>query len=212
MKRNIKTFIALVLVSITAISVSAQTEDSIAMQKFEALKAKAEALRVQADMGDVEAQYNLGRCYYEGLGVIQNVQQALALFSKAANAGYAPAQNRLGKAYEEGDFGNPNEKEAKKWYTLAATQGFSEAMFNLGNICVDGYFNFTAEAVKWFAKAAGQGFAPAMFNLGLCYEQGYGVKKNPATALQWYIQASENGHFEAKEAVSRLGEGAASDY
>ncbi|MDR1724873.1 MAG: sel1 repeat family protein [Bacteroidales bacterium] len=171
----------------------------------------AEDYRVAAESGIVDAQYQLGRCYYEGLGVERNIPEALAWYNRAATKGYAPAQNALGKAYETGDFGQDDQVTAKKFYLLAANQGYAEAMYNYGKLCLDGYFNYTAEAVKWFAKSAGQGYAPAMFDLGHCYENGYGVKPNRQTALQWYIKASEAGHEEAKEAVTRMGEGTGND-
>ncbi|MDR0790070.1 MAG: sel1 repeat family protein [Bacteroidales bacterium] len=168
-------------------------------------------LRIAAESGDADAQFQLGKCYYEGLGVEQNIHEGLSWYNRSATLGYAPAQNAIGMAYETGDFGAEDAKTAKKFYTMAANQGYAEAMYNLGRLCVDGYFNFTAEAVKWFAKAAGQGYAPAMFDLGHCYENGYGVKPNRTTALEWYIKASEAGYDEAKEAATRLGEGYGND-
>ena len=164
-----------------------------------------------ADRGNAEAQFQLGNCYYHGLGIEQNIQEALSWYNRAASSGYAPAQNAIGKAHETGDFGAEDLKTAQRYYTMAANQGNVEAMYNLGRLCVDGYFNYTAEAVKWFAKAAGQGFAPAMFDLGHCYENGYGVKTNRTTALEWYIKASEAGHGDAKEAATRMGEGYGND-
>jgi TPR repeat protein len=170
-----------------------------------------EDLRSAAEEGDADAQFRLGNCYYRGLEVEQNIQEALSWYNRAALSGYAPAQNAIGLAYETGDFGAEDLKTAKKFYTMAANQGYAAAMYHLGRLCVDGYYNFTAEAVKWFAKAAGKGYPPAMFDLGHCYENGYGVKPNRTIALEWYIKASEAGYEEAKEAATRLGEGAESD-
>ncbi|MDR1005341.1 MAG: sel1 repeat family protein [Bacteroidales bacterium] len=171
----------------------------------------AQNFRAAAESGNAEAQFNLGNCYYDGLGVEVNVVDAISWYSRAADQNYAPAQNALGKAYENGDMGTPDLKLAKKFYTLAANQGNLQAMYNLGRNSVDGFYNYTTDAVRWFAKSAGGGYAPAMFELGFCYEHGYGVKVNRAIALEWYIKSQQGGYEEAKEAVARLGEGSQSD-
>jgi TPR repeat protein len=181
------------------------------IMSFVVVSQTAEDYKVAAEAGDAQAQFKLGECLYLGNGVEQNIKEALTWFNRSASQNYAPAQNALGKAYADGDFGTEDLVIAKRLYTAAASQGYAEAMYNLGRMCVDGYFNYNAEAVKWFAKAAGQGYAPAMFDLGHCYEYGYGVKINRKIALDWYIKASEAGYDEAKDAVTRLGEGMTND-
>ena len=45
-----------------------------------------------ADQGDADCQYFLGFCYEDGLGVEKDLQQAQALFRKAAEQGHEAAQ------------------------------------------------------------------------------------------------------------------------
>ena len=43
----------------------------------------------------------------------------------------------------------------------------------------------------WFAKAAQQGYARAQMLMGECFENGYGVEKDAAKALELYRAAHE---------------------
>jgi len=64
-----------------------------------------------------------------------------------------------------------------------------EAQFELGSIYFYGDGIVKPEpalAVYWYRKAAEQGLTEAMFNCGLCYEQGFGVKRNAAEAVRFY--------------------------
>ncbi len=48
-------------------------------------------------------------------------------------------------------------------------------------------------AALWYRRAAEQNYTPAQINLGQLYEQGRGVAKDEATALNWYRKASGLG-------------------
>jgi TPR repeat protein len=41
-----------------------------------------------AEQGDAEAQYNLGFCYYKGLGVKRDYKLAKSLIEKSAGQGF----------------------------------------------------------------------------------------------------------------------------
>jgi TPR repeat protein len=59
--------------------------------------------RRAAKQGLVDAQYNLGICYDQGIGVGMDTKQALAWFRKAAEQGNVGAQYYLGTCYANGD-------------------------------------------------------------------------------------------------------------
>ena len=40
-----------------------------------------------------------------------------------------------------------------------------------------------------------------MYNLGYCFENGYGVALNLATALEWYTKARDAGHEGAEARI-----------
>lgn len=55
-----------------------------------------------AEQGDIDAQYELGNCYYNGNGVSEDKAEAVKWYYKAANRGYARAQYSLGNCYYNG--------------------------------------------------------------------------------------------------------------
>lgn len=65
------------------------------------------------------AQCNLGVCYEHGNGVEKNLEEAVKLYTKAANQGYARAQYYLALSYDKGEGVAKNDSEAMKWYLKA---------------------------------------------------------------------------------------------
>jgi hypothetical protein len=56
---------------------------------------------------------------------------------------------------------------------------------------------YVAAAELWRAEA-GRGSAEAKFGLGLIYDLGFGVPRNPAVALRWYLEAAADGLADAQ--------------
>jgi TPR repeat protein len=116
-----------------------------------------------AELGHVDAQYNLGVMYGNGLGVLQDHQEAARLFRLAADQGDASAQFNLAIRYDHG-LGVPQDnKAAVSLYHLAANQGDAKAQYNLGAMYEDGHGvrQDEKEATKWYRLAADQGHAGA---------------------------------------------------
>lgn len=86
----------------------------------------AATLKQQAQRGDSQAQYELGKRYSER----KHYVRASLWFRKAAEQGHPAAQNRLGVMYERGEGVSPDLIEAYKWYTLAAEQKNTFAVAN----------------------------------------------------------------------------------
>lgn len=80
-----------------------------------------------AELGDIEAQYNLGVMYDEGAGVEQDLVHAAAWYRKAAEQGFVDAQANLGVMYYHGQGVARDLEEARKWFRLASEQGDREA-------------------------------------------------------------------------------------
>ncbi len=83
-----------------------------------------EAFQKAARANNPEAQFHLGYCYENGLGVTRNYKEALHLYLKATNAGYAKAQLRAGYCYVDPKkrFTDENLGQAAYWYNKAAQQ------------------------------------------------------------------------------------------
>lgn len=84
---------------------------------------QAEGLRSSeegAERGDKSAQTELATCYYLGLGVQPNAQQAAYWFKRAAQQGETKAQFALGALYRCGDGVAKDENESRRWFQEAS--------------------------------------------------------------------------------------------
>ena len=161
-------------------------------EEFEQLKQRAEA-------GEAEAMFNLGVCYAKGLGVVQNDEQAVHWYQKAANLGIAGAMHNLGKYYATGLGVVQDHTKAVYWYQKASDLGNAQAMVDLGNCYRTGLGveQNDEQAVHWYQKAADLGIAVAMFNLGICYRTGQGVTQDDVQAVHWFQKAADLGNAKA---------------
>lgn len=60
------------------------------------------------------------------------------------------------------------------------------------------------EAIPWLEKAANAGHMRAPVILGILFEQGSGVKEDPAIAAKWYEKGIENGNAAAARRLANL--------
>lgn len=130
--------------------------------------ANLEQLIKNAESGDADAQYQLGKCHDEGAGVPQNSAEAISWYRKAAEQGHAAAQYMLGNAYAYGIEVEQDYDKALDWFRKAADQGQVDAQYNLGmsyhyGIGVD---EDEDAASQWYKKAADQGHEPSQVGLG----------------------------------------------
>ncbi|MDX2457423.1 MAG: tetratricopeptide repeat protein [Gammaproteobacteria bacterium] len=87
-----------------------------------------------AELGDVEAQYNLGVMYDQGASVDQDLGKAASWYRKAAEQGFLDAQANLGIMYFRGEGVPCDHTEAARWFQLAANKGDAEAANLLNRI------------------------------------------------------------------------------
>lgn len=123
-------------------------------------------LRLKAEAGDPEAQYNLGVIYDLGVGITRSYAESGKWYLKAASQGLAEAQFQLGVRYFEfGKKSRENYTTAFTWFFKAAGQGVPEAQYNVGVMYQlgRGVPSNHLEAYKWFNIAAAQGYAKAVF-------------------------------------------------
>lgn len=159
-----------------------------------------EAMRVEAEHGNAQAQYILGICIYEGLGVKKDCSEGVKWIRKAAEQGIIQAQYNHGVCHYKGQCIRQNFREAVKWFSKAAEQGHATAQYNLGYCYAHRYgigLNYN-EAAKWYRMAALQGIPEAQHNLGFCYVKGQGVPQSWTEAYVWFSLAAMNGLEEGK--------------
>jgi hypothetical protein len=115
------------------------------------------------DQPDLLQQIQIARMYEEGLGVEQDLMEAVRWYRLAAEQGDFPSQAKLGEMHD--------------WNANRTGDG-------IGEDC--------AEAPWWFRLSAGQGDSISRANIGRLYKEGRGVKKDLAEAARWYRLAEES--------------------
>ena len=146
-----------------------------------------EELLKRSKQGDLDAQIELGNCYYNGKGVEQDYLEAIKWYLKAANQGNASSQDMLGDCYYNGKGVEQDYLEAVKWYSKAANQGNKWSQNSLGRCYKNGYGieRNPYEAVKWYEKSG-------MVSRDLIEEL-----KVPTIVIKEVI---DNGHFKFSDA------------
>lgn len=152
-------------------------------------------LRMGAEQGSRDAQYELSALYAHGVGVFKNEKEAFKWLYKAADQGLTDAQHDLGTAYDAGK-GTPRDtEESIKWYRRAAWMGSAAAERRLNSLgCREwGLTQDHNKSIKWFQEAANQGYADACYELGLIYRDGIGRPKDLKKAIEWYRKGATLG-------------------
>lgn len=157
---------------------------------------------VQAGDRDMCA-FQLGECYFEGIGCNQDFQRAFELHLESASHGNDFAAYALGMDYYYGYGCKKDNKEALKWYKIAHESGFiPEATNNFASMLANGegcQKNIKA-AFNLFVMAADQGVCAAQYTLGMCYYEGsynsedVGIKKNDNLSRYYLELAAKQGH------------------
>jgi TPR repeat protein len=90
--------------------------------------------RKSAESGNAIAQYWLGECYAEGVGVAKDEKlavewrgRAAAKFLRSAEKGDVEAQECIAECHEKGHGVPQDAAEARKWYQRAADNGSENA-------------------------------------------------------------------------------------
>lgn len=162
--------------------------------------------RKLAEKGNIEAQYGLGKLYYDGdyydcIARCDSNKEAAKWYKKAAESGYMDAQYAFAECCRNGYGTGVDTAEAVKWYEKALHQGKE---LNAEILCFIGSYyynncNYT-EAIKWL-KAAEFENDIAQYLLGRCYYDGNGVNKDHIKAKYYYEKSANNGNTQARFAL-----------
>ena len=72
-----------------------------------------------------DGQFNLGFCYYIGLGVEQDYNEAFRLFRLSADRGFPVAMFAVGDCYYLGTGAEKDLDAAKAWYQKSLDAGYT---------------------------------------------------------------------------------------
>ena len=112
--------------------------------------------------GDPEMCAFLGKEFYYGMNVPQDLGRALRYLTTASEHGDAISQFILGFMYWSGRGTEPDLDEALRLFLLAADQGIPEAMYNVAKILLAKDFEKNRdEAIRWLKRSANAGYSTA---------------------------------------------------
>lgn len=149
-----------------------------------------EKIKVQAEKGNVPAQFKLGVMNFKGREISQDYKEALKRFQRAAEQGLSEAQYNIGVMYLEGKGVSQNFTEALKWFNKAAKQNNPKAQYNLGVIYASGV-------------GVPQDYIKAYAWMILAYSNGYEQAKDGILILNKAMTSSEMQKAEAQAAKIR---------
>lgn len=165
--------------------------------------AAAEYWERSAKLGNINAQYALGKLWLENGG---DPEQAVAWIVKAADAGNAAAQYALGKLYRDGEHVQRDIVKAVELFTQSAEQKNEYAAYQLGRLYLAGEDipkDVTA-AVKWLTFSADFGNQYAQYALAKLYLAGEDVPQDISRAVELFTQSAEQKNEYAAYQLGKL--------
>lgn len=150
----------------------------------------------EAELGVVEAQYDLYQFHAKGYVVDKNLPTARSQLSQAAEKGSVEAQVALGRLYSSRKKEAQDYAAARLWFQRAASQGSTQAMEAIAVMCVRGQGGVQsyAQAVEWLRLASGAGSVSATHNLANYYMDGLGVEQDTEMGMNLLKQSATLGY------------------
>jgi TPR repeat protein len=152
--------------------------------------------RVEAN--DAISMYGLAYHYYHGkLGLLQDREKAIELYTRAAELGSSKAHYNLGNFYREGG----DIKKAKYHLEAGAVAGHELARNNLGTM--EAQSGNMERAVKHWMISASAGHYKAMNALLIAFNKGLVSRNAMESTLTVYNNACAEMRSEARDAFIR---------
>lgn len=157
----------------------------------------------------IESQLHLAHIYMEGVDVPRDPVRARAWYQEAADLDHVPAMFTLARMLHSGYGGARDPAKAAGLYAEAAKAGYVPAQYVVARMHTAGQGALldAQNAFALFQKIAGNPKAGrhkvhAEFALAQAYDEGIGVKAEPARALAFYKVAAIAGHAGAQHALA----------
>ena len=157
------------------------------------------------EKGDADAQYALGKRYYDNSGF----ENAVKLFEAAARQFHVESQATLASCYEEGIGVNVDCFKADKWLMAAAEQGHEKSQMELGMryLIGKGVNKNRETALYWYTKAARQGNKDALYVVNaLNYYRSQTVLEDIQKATHLFTTYASQGSVDEQIETTHLNE------
>ena len=157
----------------------------------------------------IQSQLQLAQLYMAGVDVPRDPVRARAWYQEAADLDHVPSMFTLARMLQSGYGGARDAAKAARLYAAAAKAGYVPAQYLLARMHKAGQLvpQDAQAAFDMFQQVAGNPKAGrhkvhAEFALAQAYDEGIGVKAEPARALAFYKVAAVAGHAGAQHALA----------
>lgn len=151
-------------------------------------------LKSAASQNDEDAQFLLGFCYDNGIGVTENKVMALKYYQEAADNGEENAMATMGEKYLKGD-GVDRDFDKAHYYINAGILQNNPRSYYLGAEVMRyglGVEADMAKAAEWYKVAAENGVVAAYVDLAQFYIHGLGgMKQDERLGFEWMKKAAD---------------------
>ena len=148
-----------------------------------------------AELGHPLAANNLGALYFDGRGVLRDLEHAVRLYRVSAEGGYAIGQYNLALMLGQGRGTVPDVPQMLDWLKKSAAQQYPRAQAQLARLYLEGVAveKNPVEAGHLFLAAAQAGNTVAQYWYGQMITTGNGVTRDLAIGAEWIIKAADAG-------------------
>ncbi|MBD5271193.1 MAG: sel1 repeat family protein [Bacteroides sp.] len=153
------------------------------------------------ELGDhLLSPFQLGELFYAGLGVQQDIEEAVKWYKISADNGHPESSFYCGYAYNIGQ-GFPKDFAKALKYYYQASDYIPNANLRIGLLLREGLGEQKNEvkAYEYIKKGAEMGCAESQYSLAFGYLNGYGnLPVNKQKALTWMRKAADQGYVKAQ--------------
>jgi len=161
-------------------------------------------LKDSIDAEDADAMFAWAGLTALGFDFQLTDQQAFDLLEKAVEKNHIPSLIETGLAYYSGSIVKKDKTKAMEYWKKAVDLGSLEAKVRYAfTALIENQGNATAH-LSVLQGASEEGSVLAQSALGYCYENGLGVKKNKAIAVNYYRDAAMRGNEVAFESLKKI--------
>jgi TPR repeat protein len=162
-------------------------------------------LAALAELGDTRSMLGLAQMRLNPETESFDPAQAVALLTRAAQAGSPEAQFELAKLYEQGIGVEPDPARAVDLYQQAADQDYANAINDLGFLHYQGGLGLAPDpemALRLFERAANLRHPQALFNFAALIDDGRIAGKEKAAAAGYLYDALRSGSRDVLDILS----------
>lgn len=177
-------------------------------------KALNEFIEQEKQQPDAAVEFRIAEMYLRGIGVEQNIDEAVKWLTLCCEKENPRAQFELAALYQKGESIQRDEEKAQTLYS-AALAGFvneekntpaASIEYRIASMFAKGYGTDqdAEKSFRWYKQAADNGHAHAAYCAAQACYTGTGTEQDYAESVKWYEKAVTGGDTYAMYALGKM--------